>query len=312
MDSNSIPCTELRYCTRLRTECKFLRVQKDLAVTMQEQDSLKLESTMRVVHSLTSVLSKAQGRETCDKGVDMIEKSTPSIQIKILQERLQKLRSKSELRETEVKEVCRRNTCQAAIRNVAEQVKAESGQLWEMQLLLGVLDKQVQELHNSRDLWRCKAFRATREAEARKEMVQQWQHKARSSQKKLWHLESQMTHLKIHPHFQSDPMLYHETTNGSDKRDKIDKKCWNTVEEKNSNSNLNNSKTGELKRVLPKRQAFLDVEGKVRADNVNGQHKKSECGKKNIRQDLHVRNQSSTRCPLQNISNVIDFSLPPS
>ncbi|KAH9312284.1 hypothetical protein KI387_027319, partial [Taxus chinensis] len=174
MKSNTAPSLESQDYRKLQAECKFLRKEQDFAVKMWEKDSQEMESAILQANSLRSVLGMVQSlqgrKKITDQKVGVIEKDTQSIQIKNLQERLQNLRRRSELREKEVKEeVCCRNDYQVAIQNVVEQLKDESTQLWQMQLLLGVLYKQVQELHSSRNLWQCKALRATTEAGALKE-----------------------------------------------------------------------------------------------------------------------------------------------
>lgn len=197
----------------LRAECNFLRKEKELAERMCEQGSLELENAIRVVHCMRSALQTLllKGRKSCiieEETADLILQSTLRLQIQILQERLEKLRKSSELREMELLKNCCNfengiiaeeadiKSCKEVSCSIAKQLKSETQQLSQLQMILHHLEERAKELHKSRDAWQNRAFHAKEHESTLLSSMQEWRCKARSSQSKVSHLQSKISRLK--------------------------------------------------------------------------------------------------------------------
>ncbi|KAG9456469.1 hypothetical protein H6P81_000977 [Aristolochia fimbriata] len=139
-----------------------------------------------------------------------------------------------------------RGRCRAIVRKIAEQVRSETEQWSQMQVMLGQVREEMEELQASRDLWQNRAVESHDRILAVQTDMHEWRQRAQLSETKVSELEKEVARLQIEM----------ERARNSDRRQPVtpeiprdNENAWGTARIKDLDGVADSQKENE-KRVL--------------------------------------------------------------
>ncbi|KAK9072805.1 hypothetical protein SSX86_009240 [Deinandra increscens subsp. villosa] len=175
----------------LRVECDFLKMEKNLAMKKLEKNRVRMERSLK-----SALKSVDSGRKKLCEGKKMdvvLEEG-----VKELSEKLEELQSsysgevnvdcsiltgKSQNKSIDEPFVSKTSNkcsgrCKLLVRKMAEQVRADTEQWSQMQVMLGQLRQEMEELQTSKSFWETQALVSNQEIQSLMIEVEEWREKA--------------------------------------------------------------------------------------------------------------------------------------